>query len=63
MDNFSFKLLANIAEECSEYESLANAQFGLSLSNLTGTEEPRCDYCVHWLGGTCHIFLSELYCH
>jgi hypothetical protein len=61
MDEFSLEMLTNVAQECQEYESVANAQFGLSLSNLTGDEEPRCDYCLHWLGSTCHIFRSELY--
>lgn len=61
MDDFSPELLANIAGECQEYESVANALFGLSLSNVTGDEEPRCDYCVNWLGSTCNIFRSELY--
>ncbi|MDW7673097.1 MAG: hypothetical protein SCK28_01035 [Bacillota bacterium] len=61
MRDFSEELLHNIAQECQEYESVANALFGLSMTNVTGDEPPRCDYCVHWLGSTCHIFRSELY--
>lgn len=61
MEDFSPQLLKNVATECQEFESVANALFGLSLTNLSGNEEPRCDYCVHWLGSTCHIFRSELY--
>lgn len=61
MDDYTPQLRAQIAQECSEYENIASVHIGMSMANLSGDESPSCDYCVHWLGGSCSIFLSELY--
>lgn len=43
---------------CPEYEAITQVQnFGISfLTNLEALTYPRCDWCLNWYDGQCHIF-------
>lgn len=51
-----------IARECREFEHVINAMgYGYSWVNVSWDSfSQRCPDCVHWLGGSCGIFLDEL---
>lgn len=51
-----------IAEECREFEHVISAMgYGYSFVNVSAESyRRRCPDCVHWLGGTCRIYLGEL---
>lgn len=59
---FSEQQVRNIAEECQEFEHVINAMgYGYSWVNVSAaTYARRCPDCVHWLGGSCRIFQSEM---
>ena len=61
-EKFSEKKVQDIAEECREFEHIINAMgYGYSLINVSPEHYlRRCPDCVHWLGGSCKIFLGEI---
>ncbi|MGI6344455.1 MAG: hypothetical protein ACOX18_05245 [Bacillota bacterium] len=51
--------LKAIAEECSEFET--DYRTGLQMTFAVGGEGyRRCDFCIHWQGGLCDIYLDEI---
>lgn len=53
--------LAQIAQTCTEYDSIGLAQgYGVSLANVSGKEDPRCDCCLYWAQGDCDIFNNKV---
>ncbi|MBP2653032.1 MAG: hypothetical protein H6Q73_601 [Firmicutes bacterium] len=61
-EKFSEKQVQDIARECGEFEHIINAMgYGYSLINVSPERYlRRCPDCVHWLGGSCEIFLGEI---
>jgi len=62
MDNlYQEEQLRGIAEECQEFEHVISAMgYGFSMLNVAPERFlRRCPDCVHWLGGSCNIFLHE----
>jgi hypothetical protein len=60
-DDYQEEELRGIAEECREFEHVINAMgYGYSWVNVSFDNFiRRCPDCVHWLGGSCGIFLHE----
>lgn len=54
--------LSEIAQNCRKYLPITEVQgYGISmLNNLAAVDFPRCDWCIHWLGGSCDIFEDEI---
>lgn len=50
--------LKAIAEECQEFDT--HYRSGMQMHFAVGGEAiRRCDFCVHWQGGTCEIYQRE----
>ncbi len=53
--------LVLLAENCPEFASVSLAQgYGVSLANVSGRENPRCDNCINWAQGDCDIFKASI---
>jgi hypothetical protein len=59
---YSEEEVREIAGECREFEHVINAMgYGYSWVNVSEAGYARrCPDCVHWMGGSCRIFLGEL---
>ncbi len=48
-----------MAHKCPQFESIRSAQGIMGSAEGTRTVAPRCDHCVHWIGGSCDLFLAR----
>lgn len=48
-----------MASKCPHYESIRSSQSNIDYVSETRAVAPRCEHCVHWLEGSCDLFLAR----